>query len=164
MKRSPHVLVNLFAVFLIVLLSLLLGSCGVWRSTQAWMGKKVEVGVRLHEAANDNSPVAVDLLFVHDQKILSELMTISAADWFRQKHQRQKDAQGDPGYTLWEWEWVPGQQVPVQQIPLQPRARAGLIFAGYQTPGEHRAQVPPHEPITVYLEKDDFTVNATQSR
>lgn len=122
------------------------------------MGKELDFTVRLDELVNNNSPIAVDVLFIHDKKKLAELLRIPAKEWFRQKSQIKKDAQGDPGFTLWEWEWVPGQNVPVQHLPLQPQARAGLIFANYQTPGEHRARIAPHEDILLDLGRNDFSM------
>jgi type VI secretion system protein len=158
MKASKTFLSTILLHGLLWPLCLTLVSCGFWVRTQSWMGKELDVTVRLDELANHNSPIAVDVLFVHDKTRLSELMQLPAKEWFRQKSQIQKDAQGDPGFLLWEWEWVPGQFVPVQHLPLHPRARAGLIFANYQSPGDHRARVAPHEDISLHLGRDEFSV------
>ncbi|MCA9461286.1 MAG: hypothetical protein KC563_01850 [Nitrospira sp.] len=156
-------------IFKPVLLSLLLwplcavlASCGLWVKTQAWVGKEIALTVQVDETANENAPIAVDVLFVSDKKTLAELSRLPASEWFRQKSQIQKDSLHNPGFTLWEWEWVPGQNVPVQYLPLQPRARAGLIFASYRTSGEHRAFLPPHDDIFLRLGRTGFVVGEDQ--
>ena len=52
---------------------------------------KLDVKVHVSPKANNNNPVAVDLVLVSDKKLLQELMKMSAHDWFEKRHQIELD-------------------------------------------------------------------------
>ena len=108
--------------------------------------------------ANQNNPVAVDVLFVYDRDLLNTLLKMSASDWFAKREQLARDYPQQSGFAVWSWEWVPGQIVLPQALPLQPKARAGVVFARYLSPGEHRARFDPYNGISLELRETDFQV------
>src|SRR5438067_12655388 len=91
----------------------------------------LEVRVHISSAANGNNPVAVDLVLVSDKNLLKELMKMSAKDWFEQKHQVQLDYPKERDLVAGSWEWVPGQAVKLDRLPVRLEIVGGLVFANY---------------------------------
>lgn len=143
---------------LAVLLTGLLSACGIGTRTQALMGGKLRVHVHVSEEVNQHSPVALDLLLVYDKRLLKELANMPASEWFAKRRQFQMDYPHGKGFEVCQWEWVPGQNVPILKLPLKAQAKGGLIFANYFSPGEHRARIEPTRSIHIDLLEDAFTV------
>lgn len=156
LRRRRTTLLWLLAV---LLLTIFLTSCGLSVRTRAAFGGKLHVQVYVADNANQNSPVALDLLLVYDKKLATRLLAMSAKEWFSKREQIKKDYPDDEGFAAWSWEWVPGQNVPEQELPLQAKAKLGIIFAQYYSPGEHRARIDPHQSIYIELLEQDFTVH-----
>ena len=93
------------------------------------------VALSVEAGANNDTPIRVDLALVADQKLLAELLKVSAADWFKRKSQYQRDYPDQ--LSVFEWEIVPNRKYSID-LPERPAAWAGLVFAGYASPGEHR--------------------------
>jgi type VI secretion system protein len=125
----------------------------VSRST-AKLTMKVDISPR----ANNNNPVAVDVVLVRDKKLLKELMKISAAEWFEKRNQYRLDYPKELGLSAGSWEWVPGQVVQIEPIPLKMKAAGGLVFANYFTPGSHRAVINPGKPFVIKLGAEEIAV------
>jgi type VI secretion system protein len=151
MVRGVYILVA-FAIALAAL------SCGLGIRAQAMLGAKLDAKVVVSEKLNDDNPVAVELIIVYDEDLLDRLLKMPAKEWFEKRAQIRRDYFKDTGFESWEWEWVPGQKVPDQHLPLRPRALAGVIFADYLSPGEHRARIDPYEDITINLGWRGFDV------
>jgi type VI secretion system protein len=113
--------------------------------------------VHASEATNHNAPVALDVLLVYDKQLLSELLKLSATEWFEKREQFKRDYPDDRGFEVWSWEFIPGQQARLV-LPLRAAARAGVMFARYASRGEHRARIDPHTSLVVHLLENDFTV------
>src|SRR5204863_1701144 len=94
---------------------------------------KLDVKVHIAPAANKNNPVAVDLVLVSDKKLLKELMKMSAKDWFEQKHQVELDYPKETDLAAGSWEWVPGQAVKLDRLPVRLEIVGGVVFANYLT-------------------------------
>jgi len=138
--------------------SVLVAGCGLGVRTRALFGGTIAVQVQTDPLANQNNPVAVDVLFVYDRDLLATLLKMSASDWFAKREQLARDYPEQSGFAVWSWEWVPGQIVLPQALPLQPKARAGVVFARYLSPGEHRARFDPSYGISLELRETDFQV------
>ena len=110
--------------------------------------------------ANEDSPVAVDLVFVYDKKLLDELLKIPASDWFARREQFVKDY-GD-ALAVANWEWVPGQQIERISVPYRAGARRVVVFSDYVTDGDHRATADPQEPFRLVLGARNFSVEKLQ--
>ena len=150
-----HILIAFILCFTVMLLTV---SCGLGVRLRTLMGQKVVVMVDISETANENSALALEVVLVYDEALLKELMKISAAEWFEKKAQIRRDYPGDTGFESWEWEWVPGQKVPVIKLPLRPKAMAGIIYARYYGPGAYRARIDPHESVEIKLLEKEFIV------
>jgi type VI secretion system protein len=133
-----------------------LGSCSA--NPRSFFGGDLKVQVAVAPNANQNSAVAVELLVISNEQVLSEAMKLTAQKWFEGRDEFRRDH--PDGYVSWSWEWVPGQEVAPQKLAFGVGARAGILFADYSSPGSHRQRFDPHQPIRLHLEETDFTVEA----
>src|SRR2546423_2735476 len=78
---------------------------------------KLVMKVNVSPQANNNNPIALDLVLVKDKKLLKELMKISAKEWFEKRNQYRLDYPKETGLSTGSWEWVPGQVVKIDPIP-----------------------------------------------
>ena len=126
--------------------------------TKALIGKKIHIKVNISENANQNNPIAFDLLFVYDKGLLKKILTMSAREWFKRKPQITKDNILGKDMDYWSWEWVPGQKVPILSLPLKPKAKGGVIFVNYFSPVEHRIKIDPFKDLVVDLREREVVV------
>ena len=107
---------------------------------------------------NQNSPLALDLVFVRDQATLEKLRSLPAAKWFSSKNELMKTYPN--AITLRSWELVPQQVLQLSEEALgSPRVACMLLYANYLSPGEHRAQLPlAREAFLVELGAQGFNV------
>ena len=119
---------------------------------------QLEARVQISRSANQNNPVAVDLVLVENTELLKELQKMSAKEWFEKRNEYQLSYPKEPGLSTWRWEWVPGQVVKLERTPVRIEVSGGIIFANYFTPGAHRAVINPRKPILIKLGEEDFTV------
>lgn len=118
----------------------------------------LKVGVEAEPDANNNSPIAVAVLVVYDRGVMRELSKLSAADWFEQAEQRQRDNPDMRDFDVVSWEIMPGQRIKDLTMQLQGREAEGLVFADYLAEGEHRTRFNPVKQILVVLGKTKFNV------
>jgi type VI secretion system protein len=121
---------------------------------------KLDVKVHVSPVANNNNPVAVDLVLVSDKKLLQELMKMSASEWFEKRHQVALDYPKETGLGAGRWEWVPGQQVKVDRVTVKYEVVGGVIFANYFNAGTHRAPIDPRKGILITLGDEDLCVQS----
>lgn len=120
-----------------------------------------EVRMVVDTFANENSPVAVDVLVVYDEELLKRLLGLTARQWFTQRDQFRRDF--PLGYDAWEWEVVPGQQIDPQPLSEDAiRSVATLVFADYQSEGEHRARIDQMVTVLVRLGEKSFTIESVK--
>lgn len=146
----------LYGVCGLMLLSLLT-SCSLGVRTRALTGGKLQVDVRVADTANHNRPVAMDVLLVYDQELLKDLVKLSANEWFEKRDQFRRDDPQGVAFQFWSWEWIPGQRQ-LLELPLQVKAKSGLVFAQYANRGEHRARLEPHTNVVIELQEKTFSV------
>ncbi len=96
---------------------------------------------------------------IYDEKLLEQLMGMTASEWFEKRSQIRRDYLQGAGFDSWGWEWIPGQKVPVQKLPMKPAALGGVVFAKYIAPGAHRVRINPFQDVTILLRENDFAVN-----
>jgi len=121
---------------------------------------KLDVKVHVSPAANNNNPVAVDLVLVNDKKLLQELMKLSASEWFEKRNQFALDYPKETGLAAGQWEWVPGQQVKIDKVIVKSDVVGGVVFANYFNAGTHRAPIDPRKPIRITLGDEDLCVQS----
>jgi len=134
----------------IVLLVLLLGC-----SKSIVQTKLITFDVK--QNANNNSPIALDVVILSEEALVEQLIKISAKEWYQKREQFKRDY---PGILhTWEWEVVPGQVIPFFKMPENTKKAKGvLIFANYLSPGLHRARIDPYEGVIVRLLEYEFVV------
>jgi len=150
------------AVFLsLVIFSALFFSCSqmgtAYRYSRAKMGADIDIRVDISDAANQNSPVAVDIVVVSDERLLEKLKNMSAKEWFEKRDQIQRDYPQDTSVHVWSWEWVPGQIVPETELPWKYNAVGAFVFADYLSPGDHRIGLDPFSHIVLRLREKGFS-------
>lgn len=143
---------------LILCLCLLLLSCGMGTRVRSLLGGKTHVTVRIDSNANQNNPIAVSMVLAYDDALFAKLLEMPSKDWFEKREQIKRDYREGESLDYWEWEWVPGQQVPLQELDLKAGAVGGLLFAGYNTPGAHRVRIDPLQDMVIHLSEKDFRV------
>lgn len=137
-----------------------LAGCSVAGKVRNAFGGQLPIEVTVAPHANEDTPVAVDLVVVYNSKLVDELLKLPAADWFARREQFLKDY---PETLIVEkWEWVPGQQVEPISLAYRAGAKRVLLFADYVTDGEHRAAIDPQKPFRLVLGDRDFAVEALQ--
>ena len=152
---------SLLFVICICLCAMLI-SCGAGVRARSLLGGKLNVTVNVSEKVNQNAPIAMDLLLVYNEKLRDDLLKMSAKDWFKQKDQIRRDYIEGEGLDCWSWEWIPGQKIPVQKLPLKSNAKAGIVFADYLSPGAHRIRFSPFDDIVIRLLEKDFFVDVQE--
>ena len=122
---------------------------------------KLDLSVHVSPRANGNNPVALDILLVSDKELLKELQKMSASDWFAKREQIILDHPKQQDLVVLRRELVPGQFVEPARLVVQPEIRAGIVFANYFNPGEHRAVLDPRaRGIQINLGEDKLEVIA----
>jgi len=150
--RSPsRSLASLCAPLLLVL-----AACGGNRLSL--FGGDVTAQVVVDSGINQDSPVPVELVVVYDKGLLDQLLTLTARDWFTKKDQIRRDYPGDEAFVSIFWELVPGQVMPAQELSFGVGARAGIVYADYFAPGDHRARIDPHRDVVIRLRESEFSV------
>ena len=149
---------------------LILCGCGITKApkaiylrTRSLAGGSLDVTVKIAEDANQNSPIAVELMVVYDEELMARLLKMTASQWFAERDQIRRDYKDGEGFDSWGWEWVPGQKIPVQELPLKPSAQGALVFADYAVPGTHRFRIDPFEDIIIHLKNTEFVVETVES-
>lgn len=112
--------------------------------------------------ANNDSPVAVDVVFVTDKAMLARIAELPAAKWFA--------ARADLASTFPEairyqsWELVPGQHLVVPGDKLRgPRVAGVFVFADYPGPSAHRVRVERFKGrLVVQLGDNAFSVSSVK--
>ena len=90
--------------------------------------------------ANDNTALAVDIVFIKDKAVLDGLLKMPANAWFTARDGLQRTF--PDGLTVVSREIVPEQTISVPRAQFQDqKAWLALAFANYATPGEHRQQL-----------------------
>lgn len=118
---------------------------------------KLSLHVAISSAANQNSPIAVDVLLIKDKSFLKTAQGLSAGDWFMKKLQLQR--QFPRGMEVKSWEWVPGQSVAPITFVVPVDTQAAMLFANYASPGPHSALLPTSGKVSIFLDDEDFTVD-----
>src|SRR5262245_48436297 len=78
--------------------------CSVGGKVRSAFGGQLPLEVTVAPAANDDSAIAVDFVVVYDQKLLDEILKVSAADWFSARKSRfQADHPGELVVEEREW-------------------------------------------------------------
>lgn len=135
----------------VLLFSIILG---VGCSSAPYHRHPVDLRVEATDTTNRDMPVRVEVVYVYESALTDTLAALSASQWFRR---RPKLAWRHPnGFDWWRWEWVPGQSVSPQRLPMVFFAQSVFVYAGYRSSGTHRDQVPPFRSFELELNRKGF--------
>lgn len=143
------------SLVLLVLVPALSG-CGLPNRVRSMFGGQLPIQVAISPEANEDSPLAVELIVAYDEKIVDELLKMPARDWFAKREQFLRDH--DDSVDTWKWEWTPGQTVAPLELTYGVGAKKVVLFADYLVPGEHRATVDPQQPFRLVLGESELSI------
>jgi type VI secretion system protein len=121
-----------------------------------------ELTLAAGDDANNDSPVAVDVVFITDKTLLARVAELPASKWF--------SVRGDLAATFPDsiryqsWELVPGQRLVVPGDKLRgPRVAGVFVFADYPGPGANRVRVERFNGrLVVQLGDNAFSVSSVK--
>lgn len=145
---------------LIPLVLLAATSCGLPNRARSMFGGQLPIQVTILPNANEDSPLAVELIVVYENKLIDKLLEKTARDWFSGREQFLRDYKDD--VRTWKWEWIPGQEVQPLDLPYGMGAKRVVLFADYVTPGAHRATIDPQQPFRLILGKSELVLEELQ--
>lgn len=135
---------------------LLLGSCGGTPQPVKQVFLQ-SVLLDVDPSANEDTAIALDLVVTYSGDLSNTLLQLPAFKYFEQKKQLLRD--NPDNLQIWSWEVVPGQVVNATPIVFSgPYPQAGILFANYLTPGDHRIRTGKQASIKVILGQQDFSV------
>lgn len=133
--------------------------CAFWQSRVDMHSVVIDVA----EDANDNAPVAVDIVAIRDAALIPQIQSLSAEQWFQAKAQIVRDA--PDALSTWSLELVPGSHFVVDTNPLQGQAaEAIMLFARYRSEGDHRLRLDNITSLHLRLMTDDLALVSEQGR
>jgi type VI secretion system protein len=115
---------------------------------------QITLDVTIAPAANNDAPIAVDMVAISDKKILTEVSTFPAAAWFAKRKDYVRLHSKE--VRVYSWEWVPGQQVVSIKIPETALADGVILFANYASPGAHSVMLPKSGIVRIDLGPEDL--------
>lgn len=118
--------------------------------------KRMVITLQALDDANENTAVAVDVVYTISPELTQKLSNMTAKEYFKMRDQLIRDYVNL--VLIHSWELPPGHQVKEEAIDLHPRTRGAFIFADYEVPGTHRARLPVFENLYVHLKRSDFKV------
>jgi type VI secretion system protein len=115
------------------------------------------VDIQVSPKANRDAAVALDIVYVFDQQLLTQLQGLGAKDWFRQRGELV--TLYPTGIAVSSYEVVPGQIVPIEKVPDHNTSAIGVFaFANYQVEGAHRARLDSFKNATIRLDENDLVI------
>ncbi|HVG07060.1 MAG TPA: hypothetical protein VNM67_05100 [Thermoanaerobaculia bacterium] len=148
------------APWILIPLVLLASACGLPNRVRSMFGGQLPIPVTISPDANEDSPLAVELLVVYDDKLIDKLLEKKARDWFAGREQFLRDYEDD--VDSHKWEWIPGQVVQPIELTYGIGAKRLVLFADYITPGEHRATIDPQQPFRLVLGQSEIALEKLQ--
>lgn len=130
------------------------------RAVRSMFGGDLPFQVQIDHNANQNTPIAVDLVVIYDEALLAKLEAMNAETWFQKRTQFLAD-NADMA-SSWSWEWVPGQEVGQISVPYRAGAQHFVVFADYEpspdVTSDYRAKVGPQYPFRLILQEKTFSI------
>jgi len=119
--------------------------------------KQLSVMIQAIDNANNNTPVAVDVVYTLSSDLAKKLSQMTAREYYRDRAQIIRDYVNE--VMIHSWELPPGHTIKEDVDNLHPDTKQAFLFADYDIPGSHRARLPLFQNLIVLLGKTDFKVN-----
>jgi type VI secretion system protein len=149
---------------LCALLASLLAACALTACGTGPVPIHLHIDARVAPRSNQNSPVPVTLVVVHDRKLFERLSEMSAKQWYEQVEQLRRDFPGGDAFVEWQWEFVPGYNPPRQVVAITRDAVGVFVFARYRSAGAHRVRLGSQQHILLDLSEEDLSVTTLDAR
>ena len=134
--------------FLLIMLNL--SSCSIIGILGPPNNEVRNIALAALQGANDNQPVAVDVVFVYSKELAAAIQSLTANDWFRQKQEYLSVYPGTIKFM--HWELVPESLGTTQLLPPDSSdALAVIAFAAYTAAGTHAIDITGVEEVTLQL-------------
>ena len=116
-----------------------------------------EVQFNVAQNMNENAPVSVKIVIVHDADLDKKMGKLTASQYFEQEANLQADHAGQ--FEVFSAEVVPGQKNdPLPIDPSDVNAVGIWVFGRYATPGPHRQKVGTDRIVQLEMLRKDFKV------
>jgi len=132
----------------------LLGSLSSFSKAKVWLEKVKFVA---SNDLNNNSPVLVHIVIAYKPELLADLTKMDSEKYFKQLPQTRSD-NGD-NIDIFEFDIIPGQTKESKIEPSKLSGEGVLVFARYESNGEHRAAIGPDAEVKIEMNKLDFKVS-----
>jgi type VI secretion system protein len=118
-----------------------------------------EVSVEAMEGSNHSMPVALDLLFINDSKLMTDLASLSSPEWFARKPELMMRYQQQ--IILTSIEVVPLSEIPLLELPNGHKdAKHVVMFANYiEEEGQYAVELSRYEKLKIRLEIDRYQLS-----
>jgi type VI secretion system protein len=127
-------------------------------ATKKTIGKVYQVTIDADSNANMGSPVVVDIVSAYDGQLVRALESRAASDWFASKKKYIDQFEGK--IFVMSSEIAPGNHVQLEYTTeTDEKPIATFIFAGYDSPGEHRVKLEKFKPLIIKLQEREFVVS-----
>ena len=150
---------------LIIILTMVLAVCGCsGKSGKKYFWQKNNqvktIGIISSPDANGNSPTAVDLIFIYNDFLGSELLKLNADQWFETKNEVLLKFYG--GVDVLSYEVVPFSEVKDIKLPDKHKDAVDIIiFAQYQSAaGSIPSVLTNYKYPLIRLEKEKYTIRS----
>lgn len=115
----------------------LLAGCSMFGGTKAVKPDWKTLHVITAPDANNNSPLAIDVVLITERALVDGVSALTAAQYFAARDDMRRSQPG--ALVVQSLELVPGQSFEIDPKPFRAKKGwAALMFANYGTPGAHR--------------------------
>ena len=137
----------------------LLSSCGVGIGMRSLFGETLDMEIQVDEVANNEYPLAMEVVYVYDEGLFQSLQSMPASEWFKKRKQIANDFPGTSGFESWQWELIAGDSKTVH-IPLRAGTVGGFVFVNYFSEGDHRIRLDLFRDFKLHLTFDAVIAQA----
>ena len=122
--------------------------------THVWLET---VYFEVDENLNNDAPVTVNIVIAHNEKLLNNLLTMTASQYFEKKEQIQRDNAAD--LDIYHYDIIPGQVLGANTIkPKKSTGKGIIVFARYASNGDHRQRIGSDRAVTIQMGPKDFQI------
>jgi type VI secretion system protein len=151
----PSVGRSLLRTWLVCLMIGLLAGCGAMSAVSSMVSSVLEpkpaapdwksLVITANNDANQNSPIAVDVVYIKDKAMVTALLATSSSKWFATRSDLRRSF--GESVDVSSFELMPSQSIRIDAKALSSNlALAAIVFADYPTPGEHRERLQMESP------------------
>lgn len=131
-------------------------SCGIGICMRKLFCETLDIEVAMQDVANNEYPLAMDVVYVYDEEMFTEVLQMTAHQWFGSRAALRSGLKSEK-FESWSWEWTPGQDT-IVHLPLRTSVVGAVVFANYFAAGQHRVRIEPFQDIRINFAFDSMKV------